>query len=218
MTAAAAAVSAEAVAPVLLLERIFEPEFCSRLVTYFETAATGPSGVLTEAADGTSEMIVDRGFKRRRDCLVRDPVLVQQVQARIIRRIVPEIRKAFQFEASRLERLILACYDNSDQGCFGAHRDNTVRAIAHRRFAVSINLNDAFEGGQLVFPEFGTRGYRPQAGGVLVFSCSLMHAVTPVTRGRRYACLPLVFDDAAAALKAGGASSTRIGSTPAQSI
>ena len=112
-----------------------------------------------------------------------------------------EIRKAFQFEASRLERLIVACYDSDDRGCFGAHRDNTVRATAHRRFAVSINLNDDFDGGELLFPEFGSRRYRPSAGGALVFSCSLMHAVAPVVRGRRYACLPFVFDENAALIK-----------------
>jgi predicted 2-oxoglutarate/Fe(II)-dependent dioxygenase YbiX len=62
---------------------------------------------------------------------------------------------------------------------------------------VSINLNDDFEGGGLVFPEYSARVYRPPVGGALVFSCSLMHAVLPMTRGRRYACLPFVYDDAA---------------------
>ncbi|MBE7213520.1 MAG: 2OG-Fe(II) oxygenase, partial [Gluconacetobacter diazotrophicus] len=70
-----------------------------------------------------------------------------------------------------------------------------------RRFAVSINLNDGFEGGELVFPEFGSRRHRPPAGGALVFSCSLLHAVTPVTAGTRFAFLPFVHDAPAAALK-----------------
>jgi predicted 2-oxoglutarate/Fe(II)-dependent dioxygenase YbiX len=34
-----------------------------------------------------------------------------------------------------------------------------------------------------------------------VFSCSLLHAVSRVTRGRRYAFLPFLYDEAAAAVR-----------------
>lgn len=192
---------ADSAAPVLSLDQVFEPEFCQRLVAAYQAGGSVASGVLTEREAGRSTAISDVGFKRRRDCVLRDDALVQQVQARIIRRVVPEVRKVFQFEAAHLERLIVACYDSADRGCFGAHRDNTVSATAHRRFAVSINLNEDFEGGELSFPEFGTRSYRPGAGGALIFSCSLMHAVSPVLRGRRYACLPFMYDEAASKLK-----------------
>ncbi len=191
----------DAGAPVLSLPGLFEAEFCQRLIASYEAGESVPSGVFTESEPGQSKAVSDPGFKRRRDCTLRDAALVQQVQARIIRRAVPEIRKAFQFEATRIDRLVLACYDAADRGCFGAHRDNTVRATAHRRFAISINLNDDFDGGEIGFPEFGPRTYRPAIGGALIFSCSLMHAVSPVERGRRYACLPFAYDEAAETLK-----------------
>ncbi len=192
----------DAIAPALVLPDVFEPEFCARLVAHYHASAKNPSGVLTQdAATGASHVVTDGSFKRRHDCILTDRALIGQVQARIVRRVVPEIRKCFQFEATQLDRLILACYDSGDGGRFGAHRDNTVTAAAHRRFAVSINLNDAFEGGELIFPEFGARRYRPPAGGAVVFSCSLMHAVTPVTGGKRFACLPFVYDEAAAVIK-----------------
>ena len=35
----------------------------------------------------------------------------------------------------------------------------------------------------------------------MVFSCSLLHEATPVTRGRRYAFLPFFFDEAGEALR-----------------
>jgi predicted 2-oxoglutarate/Fe(II)-dependent dioxygenase YbiX len=66
---------------------------------------------------------------------------------------------------------------------------------------VSINLNADFEGGELRFPEYGTRSYKPLPGAAVVFSCSLLHMVTPVTRGRRFAFLPFLYDDAAARLR-----------------
>lgn len=101
-----------------------------------------------------------------------------------------------------MERYIVACYDSAAGGHFRAHRDNTTKGTAHRRFAVSINLNaEDFEGGDLCFPEFGDRLYRPPTGGAVVFSCSLLHEARPVTSGRRFAFLPLLYDDAAAAIR-----------------
>lgn len=192
----------EGFAPALDLPGVFEPEFCDRLIAHYHAEGAVPSGFFTQDAGASvSHAVTDASFKQRHDCVLRDRTLVEQVQARVIRRIVPEIRKSFQFEATRLDRLIVACYQAEDGGRFGPHRDNTVSAAAHRRFAVSINLNDTFEGGELVFPEFGRRRYRPGRGGALVFSCSLLHAVMPVTAGRRYACLPFLHDEAAAAIK-----------------
>ena len=53
-----------------------------------------------------------------------------------------------------------------------------------------------YEGGDLRFPEFGPRTYRPPTGGAVVFCCSLLHEATPVTKGRRYAVLPFLYDAA----------------------
>ena len=92
----------------------------------------------------------------------------------------------------------MACYSAGEGGHFRSHRDNTTKGTAHRRFAVSINLNpDEYEGGDLCFPEFGTHTYLPPLGGCVVFSCSLMHEAKPVTRGERYAFLPFLYDEAA---------------------
>ena len=114
---------------------------------------------------------------------------------------MPEIKRAFAFDVTRMERHIVASYDQSG-GYFRPHRDNTTKGTAHRRFAVSVNLNEEFEGGEVSFPEYGPRGFKAPTGGAVVFSCSLLHAVSPVTRGRRYAFLPFLYDEAAAALRA----------------
>jgi len=59
---------------------------------------------------------------------------------------------------------------------------------------VTINLNDDYRGGELLFPEFGDRRYRGPVGGAVVFSCALLHEVTRVTQGVRYATLPFLYD------------------------
>jgi predicted 2-oxoglutarate/Fe(II)-dependent dioxygenase YbiX/peroxiredoxin len=185
--------------PVLLVPGVFEAEFCARLIGLFDAHGGQASGVFTQTAAGEGAAVADGMVKRRVDLKLNEPALVAQVQTRIFRRVVPEIRHAFQFHATRLERLILACYDFEDGGHFAPHRDNTVAATAHRRFAVSINLNEDFEGGGVSFPEYSPREFKPPPGGALVFSCAMMHAVSPMRRGRRMACLPFVYDDAAAA-------------------
>jgi predicted 2-oxoglutarate/Fe(II)-dependent dioxygenase YbiX len=107
-----------------------------------------------------------------------------------------------QFEATFVERHIVACYSAEDGGHFRPHRDNTTQGTAHRRFAVSINLNADFDGGELIFPEYGyKRRFKPPIGGAVVFSCSLLHAVSKVTRGRRYAYLPFLYDKEAAKVR-----------------
>ena len=93
-----------------------------------------------------------------------------------------------------MERYLVACYE-AGAGHFRPHRDNTTRGTAHRRFAVTINLNaEEYEGGELRFPEFGTETYRAPTGGAIVFASSLLHEVTLVTRGRRYVFLAFFVD------------------------
>ena len=43
--------------------------------------------------------------------------------------------------------------------------------------------------GELVFPEYGPDRYKPDDGGAVIFSCSLIHEALAVTRGRRFALL-----------------------------
>ncbi len=190
-------------APALLVPRIFEPDFCRQLIAAFEAGEQKPSGV-TREIDGRTEVVPDDGFKRRSDVILHDEALRQQINQRLAVRLLPQIAAAFQFQVTRLERYIVSCYPAADQGggFFRPHRDNTTRGTAHRRFAVTINLNaDDYDGGDLRFPEFGPALHRAPTGGAVVFSCSLLHEAMPVTRGRRYAFLPFLYDDAAAALR-----------------
>lgn len=187
-------------APVLIVPRVFEPELCRRLIDIYQDQGGERSGVMREI-DGRTVPVMSN-FKRRRDASVTDEALKLLLRRRIEARLLPQIVKAFSFQATRIERYIVACYDADEGGWFNAHRDNTTSGTAHRRFACSINLNAGeFEGGDLRFPEYGSRTYRPPMGGAVVFSCSLLHEATQITRGTRYAFLPFFFDEAGEALR-----------------
>jgi predicted 2-oxoglutarate/Fe(II)-dependent dioxygenase YbiX/peroxiredoxin len=187
-------------APVLIVPRVLEPAFCRELIDTYRAVGGAPSGVM-HTIDGRFVGKFDRQ-KKRRDADIPDGPLREGLRARLGLRLLPEIKRAFQFEASRIERYIVACYDAEEGGFFKPHIDNGAPQTAHRRFAVTINLNsEEFEGGDLRFPEFGRRTYRAPTGGAVVFSCSLLHEATPVTKGQRYATLPFLYDEAAARVR-----------------
>ncbi|MEX0349904.1 MAG: 2OG-Fe(II) oxygenase [Paracoccaceae bacterium] len=187
-------------APIIVLPNVFEKELCDHLISLYEADGGEETGFMQDV-DGKTVGVIDRSHKSRRDYLIQDEALIKRLQGRIIRRVVPEIAKIHQFHVTRMERYIVSCYSEEDGGHFRPHRDNTTKGTAHRRFAVSINLNDEFDGGEVSFPEYGTRSFKAPPGGAVIFSCSLLHAVSVVTRGRRYAFLPFLYDDAAAEIR-----------------
>lgn len=188
-------------APVLITPRIFEQELCRRLMHYFDAMGGEQSGFMRDI-NGRTTHVHDPERKLRRDQLIEDETLCSAAMHRIHDRLVPEIQKAFQFRATRIERHLVACYNSETGGYFRPHRDNTTLGTAHRRFAVSLNLNTgAYVGGQVRFPEFGYYTYEAPAGGALVFSCSLLHEALPVTSGRRYVYLPFLYDEEAAKVR-----------------
>lgn len=187
-------------APIIVLPNVFERDFCRKLIELYETKGGMESGFMHEV-DGKTVGVTDHRHKRRRDYHIEEDDIIAFAQGRFVRRVIPEIRKVHQYDVTRMERYIVACYAAEDNAHFAAHRDNTTKGTQHRRFAVSVNLNDDFDGGEVSFPEYGSRSFKAPVGGAVVFSCSLLHAVSEVTRGRRYAFLPFLYDDAAAKIR-----------------
>lgn len=185
-------------APVLVVPRVFSPELCALLIGTYQQQDREPSGFMRDV-DGKTVLIKDSGHKQRRDCLLDEASLRDRCMGAIRARLLPQLRNAFQFDATRMERHLVACYDAEEGGHFRPHRDNTTLGTAHRRFAVSLFLNSGeYDGGQLHFPEYGPALFHAPTGSAVVFSCSLQHEAMPVTRGRRYMYLPFLYDEAAA--------------------
>lgn len=184
-------------APVLVLPRVFEPKLCQALIDYYRNHGGEPSGFMQDI-DGRTQLVHGQDHKSRRDCTLADEELRQACRRRIQERVAPEIHRAFQFRATRMERYLIGCYEAGEGGHFRAHRDNTTKGTAHRRFAISLFLNSGdYEGGFLRFPEFGPGLYTAPPGGAVVFSCGLLHEASPVTHGQRYMFLPFLYDEQA---------------------
>ena len=192
--------SVSAPAPVLVVPGVLDADACARLVARFESGEHREGAIASVDATGAPSRRFDPEKKRRRD-LELDPAepLHAEVVAALSARLAPEIAKAFHVQVAHLDRILLARYDDTG-GWFRRHRDNSSAHLAWREFAVTLNLNTgAFEGGELLFPEYNDHRHAPPAGGALVFSASLLHEALPVTRGRRYVLLAFLHSDAAEA-------------------
>ncbi|MBO6783030.1 MAG: 2OG-Fe(II) oxygenase [Alphaproteobacteria bacterium] len=181
--------------PILVLPDVFSPGFCEWLIEQFETRGNEPSGTL-RMSDGKMVHDTSGQNKRRRDHHVVDKDLLEAIGSRIERRVLPEIRRAFHCPIRYVEEFKIVRYDADPGGFFRPHRDNTSMGTAHRRFAMTLNLNsEGHEGGELRFPEYDMASYRPRTGEAAIFSCDLLHEATDVTKGSRYVLLSFMYDE-----------------------
>lgn len=180
-------------APVLYVPDVLDPALRAELIDVWE-AEHEETGVERSTGAGRRQ-VLEAAAKRRADHVVTDPQLLQRLTREVGRRVLPEVSKAFAYRARRFEGFKIACYDATSAGFFSAHRDNLSPATAQRRFALTLNLNDGYDGGTLRFPEYGLLRYRPAAGEALLFSCSHLHEVLPVTRGRRFVLLSFLLTE-----------------------
>jgi predicted 2-oxoglutarate/Fe(II)-dependent dioxygenase YbiX len=181
-TAGASQVIGTAMAPVLVLPRVFEPDFCSQVIRLWQKGDHQDSGVSSRYGNvGVLEL------KRTEDYMVVEPMMQKAISDRLAWRIGPELIKVFAFDREfSFDAHVVLSYSAEGKHFFGAHRDNGAPTTADRAFAVSLNLNDDYEGGELVFPEYAGVKVRPPAGAAAVFSCSVLHTALPVTSGRRF--------------------------------
>lgn len=178
-------------APVLSVPGVFSPDYCRFLIELYHSEGNIESGFMETTKNGT-ELKNDPNVKRRRDHVIRHGhPLELEVRHLFDRRINPEIERNTYYRVQNHEEFKVVRYSEEEQGFFKAHRDNNSTEAGGRRFAVSVLLNDPaeYDGGALVFPEYGQIGYRPGAGAAAIFACGLLHEVRPVTRGERYVLL-----------------------------
>jgi len=182
-------------APVLMVPNVLSAEECGALVKSVETDT--PFLVRQpqpgEVAGNYKIPVYEHNRQDRVDLIIKDQNTLAILDERIFGRVAPMIKKAFAFDVTRRENLHIARYVGERGGLAMGHRDNTEPPGAHRRFALSMSLNDDYEGGEIAFNEFSPRGYRVPAGTAMVFSSSLLHEVRETTSGVRYNLISHLF-------------------------
>ena len=182
-------------APILTVPNVLSAEECGKLVESVETDT--PFMIRQpqpgEIAGNYKIPVYDYERQDRVDLIIKDRNALALLDERLFGRVTPMIKKAFAFDVTRREDLHIARYFGKREGIAVGHRDNMEPAVAHRRFALSVSLNDDYEGGGIVFGEFSPRPYRVPAGTAMVFSSSLLHEVQETTAGTRYNLISHLF-------------------------
>ena len=186
--------------PVLAIPDVFSPADCAHLMSIFHTRGqefVEPGHLaLGDRTTDCKMRIPDLGRRDRIDHWVVEADTQALISARLRTRLFPEVLKAFNYQVTRHERYRIARYEGERGGEQLGHRDNVDPSVAHRRFAVTINLNaEDYQGGELRFPEFSDQLYKPASGAAVVFSCSLLHEVVGMRAGSRFAMLAFLFGE-----------------------
>ncbi len=185
--------SVQAQAPVLLLPRVLSEADCAGLIAMWHRPVNqwpSSDGFRSEGhtqEQGDFKVGHAGAYGQLTEYVVRDPAAQQFLDQRFNRRVAPEMRKAFQTGVSQREHYRIARYDSVSGGVLHAHRDNSTKETAHRRFTMTVNLNAGeYEGGALRFREYGDHLYAVERGTAVVWSATLLHEVMPVTAGARF--------------------------------
>lgn len=183
-------------APVAIIPAVLSLEFCRHLIHTWEVGGNEESYTMVEDEGGMLRKVFNRKQKIRRDHFLGEGETLNKLKLYTKSYIYPIVLTAFRFQVTRFEDFRLGCYEADSRGFFGPHRDDATEGTAHRIFAMSINLNaDEYEGGYLRFPEYGSDLYKPDTGSAMIFSSALLHEVTPVTKGRRFALLSFLYGE-----------------------
>ena len=126
-------------APALIVPRVLNFELCEFLVRLYEQQGGEDSGFLVDLGSKT-KTVVDYRLKRRSDLAVVVPELRELIGGQIVRRLLPAVERYFQFQATRMDRYIVACYDSEIGGHFYRHRDNVDAGAQHRRLSRSTSI------------------------------------------------------------------------------
>jgi len=177
--------------PVIVLPRALTPKDCARIIDiWHRPVRTWHSDGQTSQghdAEAGDFKVRNESYGRVVQMVLREPAAQKYLDAKLGRRVLPEIERAFQTKVTRREDYRIAGYDSTESGSLPPHRDNPTPGTQHRRFTVSVNLNaEDYTGGGLRFPEYGTHEYHVATGTAVVWSCTLLHEVLPVLSGRRF--------------------------------
>ena len=155
--------------PYLLIDDVFSPELLEKILKYYDNNSNRHTSHYTPT--------------KNRLHIHPDRELEIEIDNKLSRSVFPEIRKIFYFDVHYRESYKICCYDAETGGRFHPHRD-TPAPYQHRRYAMSLFLNDDYEGGEFELPEYNFK-IKPKANSALIFPGISSHKVNQVTKGTR---------------------------------
>jgi prolyl 4-hydroxylase len=155
--------------PYLLIDNVFNPQLLEKVIKYYDNNSNRHTPHYTAT--------------KNRLHIHPDKELEIEIDNKLSRSVFPEIRKIFYFDVHYRESYKICYYDSKTGGRFHPHRD-TPAPYQHRRYAMSLFLNDDYEGGEFELPEYNFK-IKPKANSALIFPGISSHKVNEVTKGAR---------------------------------
>jgi prolyl 4-hydroxylase len=155
--------------PYLLVENVLSPDLLKTIHIYLEAKR--------------GESILHSHSTKNRIHVYPCKQLEADIDNKLSRSLFPEIRKVYYHDVKYRERYKICSYDADTGGRFHAHRD-TPYPYQHRKYAMSLFLNDDYKGGHFLLKEYGLR-IKPKANSALIFPGICSHQVEKVTSGSR---------------------------------
>ncbi|MGB1273699.1 MAG: 2OG-Fe(II) oxygenase [Luminiphilus sp.] len=170
----------ESPAPVLVINNAIDEALAEDLIEYID-------------AHQDEGFVADKDFKRRLH-IHPSADLEKRLDDKLTKSVLPEIEKVFYSEITHRETYKICRYAGENSGKFGKHRD-TIFPHLHRRYAMTLVLNDDYEGGGISFPEYSPQILRVRKYGAVIFPGSLFHQVNEIGSGNRYVIISFFFGE-----------------------
>lgn len=170
--------------PIIVVPNVITPSLKDEIIEYYNTGRKN---------------IENKGTKNRTHVFT-DPKLTRKLDDKLSKSLFPELKKIFNIDITYRENYKTCGYNSDDHGKFHAHRDS-VYPYGHRRLAMSLILNDDYEGGGIIFPEYSKKVFKPESCSAVIFPTPLYHQVLEVTGGTRYVIISFLLDDHSANYK-----------------
>jgi hypothetical protein len=170
--------------PILVIPDAINPGLAQELVDYFDHE-------LFE--DNSTQVRIDNHGVKRRHTIFLNPQdkFTIRLDNKLSKTVFPEIEKVFYARIGGREDWRIGRYSGEMGGHVLSHRDTTT--YPYRRFAMSLILNDDYEGGGLFFPEYSEDVIDLPRYSCAVFPGTVMHGVKPIHNGTRVTLLSFLF-------------------------
>ena len=161
--------------PYLTIDNVFSEKLLNKIINFYHIKKKN------------NKLIDHKHLTKDRSHVYPDLELEKEIDNKLSRTVLSELKKVFYFDAKYRETYKITSYDSVSSGRFHAHRD-TPLPYQHRKYAMSLLLNDDYEGGELYFPEYGIK-IKPKANTAIIFPGISTHQVLTVTKGSRMAMI-----------------------------
>lgn len=174
----------------MIVENFLESSFCDSLIRQTNLLHSQKATIVSSGHQGKQELVVEND--RKTDVFGLGDY-DQQVKARFIDFFESEFKKNYKDRIEWLEQPQLLRYQTG--GFYHYHADSEAwkrnlgqwRRVMNRDYSFLLYLNDDFEGGEILFPNFEFE-LKPKKGLFVCFPSDhrFIHKVVPTRQGVRY--------------------------------